>query len=856
MSEIYSPGSIAGPQGTPGPAGSQGSVTALASSLLPAAGNLFNFAAAQANYVTDNDGTISFHAPGTIGGGPPYVTNLMYCPGATQLICNSTIAADGFGPGAWIQLFDANGDFTGALAAFGTYHLDPGGAITLPGTQVYVRLSLAGGMTSWDGIAETMIYVGTSAEPATLPGSFTSFAPYVSTTVDANIATALTTAKGLSLAGDAGLLNLLVPENANVWDASVATTGYACKNDGTLVATSYFGGNVTASGFILCPGATSFITNTLVLADNFDGSGDTVSIQLFDSEKNYLGNSALPTDPPNFASIALPGTQTYMRFTTDGAPGTAQGGSPAYVMVYLAKPGATVYPMSAATPWTPFYGKQVINGYARTTVSKASELGCALNCNILTGGGTDDHALLQAFLNTASATNPIKLILDGCAYIGAGLIIAQPGYTTIEGTGWQSGLFLGNNVNQNVITAGANITTTNYTAAGPYGAAAAGSYAWTLPTRSTANVVLRDFTINPNSIGQTSDGFGVLFVNSTNILIDHVNFLKALVFASTYSNCANIVVRGCSFTSDSFGHDGVHLDGPVEDVRISDCVFATGDDAIAVNCPEGYGGDISRVAVTNCIFDNALTVMRIYTSLGTSAMPTNNIHAARQIVVSNCVGSTRYCAFSLGINGGGGNESLSTADQIEDLLIENCDIMSDTSLSGLGWILFSDAVGFLQARGCVMRAPQSTAPFVMFNGTSAAGHIALSDITILRNADGSSTPALVDTTSAAGVGKLTISGARVTDAVGSSYTAIPAALNLANTVSELIVESLDMDHFTAPFGSAGTGNVTLARGTGLLATGAQIADSIMDNNCLYLSSNASGAPSIKVSGTAKRLTLA
>jgi hypothetical protein len=50
--------------------------------------------------------------------------------------------------------------------------------------------------------------------------------------------------------------------------------------------------------------------------------------------------------------------------------------------------------------------------------------------------------------------------------------------------------------------------------------------------------------------------------------------------------------------------------------------------------------------------------------------------------------------------------------------------------------------------------------------------------------------------------------------------------------------------------------VALMRGAGLLATGAQIADVAMDSNALYLSSDAGGAPSIKIGGVAKRLTLA
>jgi hypothetical protein len=233
----------------------------------------------------------------------------------------------------------------------------------------------------------------------------------------------------------------------------------------------------------------------------------------------------------------------------------------------------------AGTPFIPFYQPEIV-GFARTTVQKASTLGCVLDCVATTGltasGGTpiDDHALLQAFLNTASAGNPIKLIMDGCAYLSAGLVVNS--YTTIEGIGWQSGFYLASGVNQNVLTIGATGTASGL----------AGAYNQPLPVRTASNIVLRDFTINPNGVAQSSDGFAVLIVNTVGVLVDHVNFLQAYYFALTVSNSSNIVVRGCSFTSAGTLHDGVHMDGPVEDVRISDCVFATGDDAIAVNCPE------------------------------------------------------------------------------------------------------------------------------------------------------------------------------------------------------------------------------------------------------------------------------
>ena len=117
--------------------------------------------------------------------------------------------------------------------------------------------------------------------------------------------------------------------------------------------------------------------------------------------------------------------------------------------------------------------------------------------------------------------------------------------------------------------------------------------------------------------------------------------------------------------------DGIHIDGLCSDITISDCAFATGDDAIALNAPEGYGGDITRVTVTNCRFNNALTVMRIYTSLDPAAMPSNNVHRVRNVVVSNCTGTVSSVCFNLGITNGG-LSSTGDVDQLQDLTVSNC----------------------------------------------------------------------------------------------------------------------------------------------------------------------------------------
>ena len=88
-------------------------------------------------------------------------------------------------------------------------------------------------------------------------------------------------------------------------------------------------------------------------------------------------------------------------------------------------------------------------------------LGCILDTDVITGAISDydsipfdNAAVINAFLATASQTNPVKLILDGGVSV-SGLIVSPNGYTTIEGIGWGSGLFVINGSrNQNAISVG------------------------------------------------------------------------------------------------------------------------------------------------------------------------------------------------------------------------------------------------------------------------------------------------------------------------------------------------------------------------------------------------------------------
>lgn len=832
MSEIYAPGSLAGPQGPAGPAGSAAAVSALAAAIMPSfvGANLFDATkVTPGNQVNAADGTLS-------SGAPSDASALIYCPGATSMVSNMAINATLWGGG--VCLYDANGIFLSALPSTAFSSLISGGAtaqgaaFTLPGTQTYVRLCH---VTSWDGPwgvtnASGMIYAAISGT-ATLPGSYQPCG--VDTVADvnakdavvaANAAAALTSAvtnigRGLGLFAHT-LLPLPDGGARNGLDIQRVLHNTAISNAGAQVAAPGW-----SSAMVFAPGATQFISN-LPIRGNVAGVGGTpLGICTYDAFGNFLADVSGPLQAagaggglilPN-SVCALPGNQAYVGFSWN--PGNYGWGPEPNGTYFAPSDAAAMFIVGNATTPCPSSLPQGVPacGSRYANVKTATELGAANDASV------DCAALLNAFLATASATNPIKLILDGRFALSTSLVLSPGGCTTIEGIGYGSSLSVTGGAANAIITSGDS--------------AGRGAYNVPPPARTAANIILRDFSAG-----------GVDLVNCSNVLVDNLYFLASPNFALTISNANNVVVTRSTFCSSGTIHDGCHVDGKCEDILISDCYFATGDDAIALNAPEGCGGDISRVTVTNCIFDHSLTVMRIYTSLDAAAMPSNNVHKVRNVVVSNCTGTvTSYC-FDLGITNGGLSPT-ADVDQLQDFSVSNCTLSAPSCFAWIG-----TPCGSIAFRA-IKFIPTSAAAVVWL--WSPAGELVLDDFTILRNGDGNAAPAgFISNLGGGSIDRLSLLNCRVVDEEGSSYAAIPYLLDAEGSVAALRLETVDMTHIAALTSSAGWTNVALLRGDGVIGTGMQVPDSVMDANVLYLSSNAGGAASIKIGGTARRLTLA
>jgi hypothetical protein len=837
-----------GTNGTNGAAGSLMNVKSLTDSLLaiPPSLNLFNPNQIVVDHQVNADGTLG--AESGVNASP-----LIYCAGATLAMSNIPYRADAGGYGS-VCIYDANANLISTLPSsyFGGFPSGiQGSAVTypLPGTQTYIRFSWiasqaagAYGTTAYPG-SNGMVFFASTGAALIMPGTYPVFGFETVADVNTKIAAALVTASSSASGAIERVLNATIPGGIgrNLFDPASNLPNMRQNSDGTTFASSGFYVQT-----IYCPGATSVITDVPLRV--VSGSD---SVCVFDSNGNFLADlsAAWVADgvtggayaTPNIAHV-LPGTQTYLKFAWPlnylfGIDGWAN--SPQTASVYAGTSSAPPPTSLWTIQFQPFTGTLNVN------VKTAQELGCTPAGAI--GYGRDNTTILNAFLATATATNAVKLILDSGKITVSGLVISPYGNTTIEGCGSGSGIVVAGGEPVDAIRIGAYVAGTGNSE---------GAYNITPPARSAVNIVLRNFSVDPTgainaSANQPVTGaaahstYGCVIANASNVKIENVDFLQAPTYAVMITNCDHVKVTGCSFTSTGTIHDGVHIDGLCEKIGIENCDFATGDDAIALNAPEGYGGDISDVTVTNCRFLGSLTVMRIYTSVTTATLPTNNVHKVRRVVVSNCTGTTRQFCFDLGITDG--VNPTTDVDQLVDLSVSNCSFSSPNGLAGL-----YTPIGSLRFTN-VVYAPTGSA--ALFNGAvSSLARLELDGLIIRRDSFANSAPTSIVGMINGVLGTVVLRKIAVVDTPGTSYAPIGALVSTVIPIAVLDLDGIDMMQVTALVDS-GYANVAVVRGAGVLATGASIPDSVMDNGWLYASSSDSGAVSLKVAGTAKRLTL-
>lgn len=479
------------------------------------------------------------------------------------------------------------------------------------------------------------------------------------------------------------------------------------------------------------------------------------------------------------------------------------------------------------------------------TYIRASEIGCALDCNLengrnkYTGGtATDDGPRINAAMASATADHPITLIIDGSALI-SGLFFPVAGNWSIAGLGCGTGFFIKTGTNNDGIHNGPNADIPPNP--GP-----------PAPARGM-NVSLSNFTVNGNAgngldgdstsgyrLGnKVTDFFPINLMNLNNISIEKVVVVNSPCFHFRFSNVGNVAVSGCVMRSVGLGTDGLHFDGPANDIVISNCSFMTGDDSIALNCPEGYTGNISRVAVTGCTF-NSLSLMRLYTWNGYSANYINTVS------VSNCSGTLSEAAFLIGLANG------SNPNSIDGLTISDCNLTAPTILGiaqDFGTIVLNN-VTFVPSQSNVAWVPPQVnqvcgfvRPSPLYGSITSVGtSLTFNNCTIYRTSDIEVAAVIVENGST--IGSLEFNGFTLQGA-GSP---IPELLNIGSqSIGQLVLDSLDSNNIKAPVAEGQFSGVGPVSGMGVLATGWEFPDAVMANGVPYISAS-TGLPSIKIGG--------
>ena len=484
------------------------------------------------------------------------------------------------------------------------------------------------------------------------------------------------------------------------------------------------------------------------------------------------------------------------------------------------------------------------------TYIRASEIGCALDCDLRNGrnkykgsSATDDGPRINAAMAGATADHPITLIIDGSALI-SGLFLPAGGHWSIAGLGCGTGFFVKAGTNNDAIHNG------------PPNAAIPSDPGPPAPARGN-DVSLSNFTINGNQ-GNGFDGnsttgsslgtqvtyyFGINLMSLENISIEKVVLVRTSAYHIRLSNVGNVSVSGCVMHSDGAGTDGVHLDGLANDITISDCDFMTGDDSIALNCPEGYSGNISRVTVSNCNF-NSWSLMRLYTTRGTGKFTIDTVS------VSNCTGTLWEAAFLIGLCEG------SLPNSVASLTISDCTLIAPTILGvaeNFGNIVLRNIVFIPSRSRAVWVSPQSTdacgflRPSPLYGDITCVGStLSFENCKVSKN-EPMQLPAMI-LENVSSIETLVFNGFAVHDTIW-----MPELLAIGSgSIGQLVLQSLNSNGIDAPVSGGDFSYIGSVSGAGVLATGWEFPDAVMADGVPYISAS-TGLPSIKFDGVVRLL---
>jgi hypothetical protein len=437
------------------------------------------------------------------------------------------------------------------------------------------------------------------------------------------------------------------------------------------------------------------------------------------------------------------------------------------------------------------------------TVYASTVPGVVLDCDLTTGarigGGTptDNAAALSAVLAPATAGAPIKLVIDGGCALGSPLVIPAVGHVTIEGLGWDTGLFMLAAANSSAIQnfpgtdlaerqvwtatlsqpAGANVTIRNLKIHGNRG---------TYPNGNSSGH--RDGTITDGAqLAATPDArsplpgsywlSGIILTNVDNVCIENVWCYDVPAYAVNLFACTRVWINHSRFQAAdptfSGNTDGIHFNGGCGHCFISDCWFSTGDDGVAINIDEGNAAAGGDFLVHHCTFINCQSAGRVY----------GQASATRRVTFEDCTGSgMRAWAFQVG----NGTPFISEANH--SVYFRNCEVgVAGPSLGyGYSFLFLNGACGLVEAENCHIVDPTVAVPLVLYGfAQPTVSALRMIDCGVHRSAAGSAACPAFATESGGQLGDLTVKDfhlteQRNTDGTYGHYSDVAAVIDLGS----------------------------------------------------------------------------
>lgn len=520
---------------------------------------------------------------------------------------------------------------------------------------------------------------------------------------------------------------------------------------------------------------------------------------------------------------------------------------------------ALIVLLTAVTAIAPAHSVSTANEHAFTAF--ASQLtGDHDSCNLSTGltaSGTacaDHTAALNAFLSTATENSPVRLIQDIGSLV-KGLQLPATGHVTIECSGWDTGYFVAPGSNAHAIR--------NLPAPDGYSVSLA-------PGAPGRNVEIKNCRINGNrgngTTGNANSGdarespkgnwlFGIYLDNVQHVRVTHNWIYDAPTFGILCNACTDAVFDGNRLDAPShqLNQDGIHVDGPSNQIRISNNWCNTPDDCIAMNAAEGYGGAIDGVSVTN---NQCVECLTAYRQLSNEEGAMRNA-AVRNVIISNYAGTLKDSSgiIAVALRLGEVHAGSTKADIMQTVQAANLSFSSESPDAYM--IEIDDNLGTLDVNGLTWSSPRGANALLNFRAAASVSSASLRGIRIMRNEEGHMGAYLLKVPRGCAIQNLHLDGVFIENQALASYSPVSSLLAVpeGGEIANVDIGALDPTNILALASADDYKRIGRLRGAGLAATGFPVPDAIVPNLVPYISGTTPHAGTLCIKRNGKPVCL-